>query len=238
MGRAYEVRKASIQKTGDKKAKLYTMYAKEIYQAAKSGGASEEVNDDLKRLIEKAKKDQVPGDIIKRAIDKVKSGASEDYQTLKYEVFGPASSNLIVECLTDNPNRSISSIRKVANKMDVKIADQGSISYMYDTFSYFEVESTTEDEIMEILIESDLDFKDIYKTGDLVCIKASVRDLNNIRKALLTLGEKSIIKQEVKMESSAKVSLEPEALNTFLKLVELLEDEEDVKKVYHNVINA
>ncbi len=238
MGRAYEVRKASIQKTGDKKAKLYTMYAKEIYQEAKSGGTSEESNDELRSLIEKAKKEQIPGDLIKRAIDKVKSGASEDYQTLKYEIFGPASSNLIVECLTDNPNRSISSIRTVVNKMDVKLADQGSISYMYETFSYFEIKDVEEEKIMEALIENGLDFMDIYSKDDVVCIKGDVKDLNNIKKALLTLGENKVLTEEIKMESSSKVTLDENSIDSFKKLVELLEDEEEVKKVYHNVLNA
>ena len=86
MGRAYEVRKASIQKTGAAKAKLYSMYAREIYQAAKNGGVELEGNPSLKRLVEKAKKDQVPNDIVKRAIDKVSSGADETYTETIYEI--------------------------------------------------------------------------------------------------------------------------------------------------------
>ena len=116
MGRAYEVRKASIQKTGAAKAKLYSMYAREIYQIAKNGGTEPTGNPSLKRILEKAKKEQVPADIIKRAIDKVNSGADETYETVKYELFGPAGSTLIVECLTDNVNRSVSSVRAVINK--------------------------------------------------------------------------------------------------------------------------
>ena len=104
MGRAYEVRKASIQKTGAAKAKLYSMYAKEIYAAAKAGGTELESNASLKRLVEKARDEQVPNDIIKRAIDKVNSGVDENYVTVSYELFGPAGSTLIVECLTDNVN--------------------------------------------------------------------------------------------------------------------------------------
>ncbi|MEG0266676.1 MAG: YebC/PmpR family DNA-binding transcriptional regulator, partial [Bacilli bacterium] len=89
MGRAYEVRKVSIQKTGAAKGKIYSMYAKEIYLAAKNGGIEVESNDSLKRLIERAKKEQVPSDIIKRAIDKVNSGADESYVSASYEMFGP-----------------------------------------------------------------------------------------------------------------------------------------------------
>ena len=86
MGRAYEVRKASIQKTGAAKGKVYSMYAKEIYLAAKQGGTELESNASLKRLVERAKKEQVPGDIIKRAIDKVNSGADESYIKNVYQL--------------------------------------------------------------------------------------------------------------------------------------------------------
>ena len=132
MGRAYEVRKASIQKTGAAKGKIYSMYAKEIYLAAKQGGTELESNASLKRLVERAKKEQVPGDIIKRAIDKVNSGADVSYIKNTYEMFGPGGSTLIVECLTDNVNRSVSDLRAVVNKTHIKMGAMGSVSYMYD----------------------------------------------------------------------------------------------------------
>ena len=87
MGRAYEVRKASIQKTGAAKGKIYSMYAREIYQAAKTGGTSLDANASLKRLVDKAKKEQVPSDIIKRAIDKENRGADESYENVTYKLY-------------------------------------------------------------------------------------------------------------------------------------------------------
>ena len=132
MGRAYEVRKASIQKTGAAKAKLYSMYAREIYDIAKKGGTDPSSNASLKRIMERAKKEQVPADIIKRAIDKVNSGVDESYEKVNYEIFGPAGSTLIVECLTDNVNRSISSVKAALNKCKCKMGVQGSLSFNYD----------------------------------------------------------------------------------------------------------
>ena len=132
MGRAYEVRKASIQKTGAARGKVYSLYAKEIYQAAKNGGTEVTSNANLKRLIERAKKEQVPSDIIKRAIDKVNSGVDENYQQTTYEMFGPSGSTLVIDCLTDNLNRSISELRAVANKCHVKMGAQGSVTFNYD----------------------------------------------------------------------------------------------------------
>ena len=122
MGRAYEVRKASIQKTGAARGKIYSMYAREIYQAAKNGGVETASNASLKRLRERAKKEQVPADIIKRAIDKVNSGADESYDSVRYEVFGPAGSTIVIDCLTDNVNRSISSVRAALNKTKQHLA--------------------------------------------------------------------------------------------------------------------
>ena len=111
MGRAFEVRKASMMKTGLVKTKIYSRYSKEIYIAAKNGGTDLESNLTLKRLIEKAKKDQVPADIIKRAIDKVESGVGENYKLNQYEGFGAGGATILVECLTDNDNRTISEVK-------------------------------------------------------------------------------------------------------------------------------
>ena len=98
MGRAYEVRKASIQKTGAARGKIYAMYAKEIYSAAKKS-TDPDSNATLKRLIEKAKREQVPGDIVKRAIDKVNSGVDESYESLRYEGFCTVASNILIDFL-------------------------------------------------------------------------------------------------------------------------------------------
>ena len=151
MGRAYEVRKASIQKTGAAKAKLYSMYAREIYQAAKTGGVEMTSNASLKRLVEKAKKEQVPADIIKRAIDKVNSGVDETYQSVTYELFGPGGSTLLVECLTDNLNRSVSSVRAAINKCHIKMGAMGSVSYQYDHLAILSFSGMSEEEVMNEL---------------------------------------------------------------------------------------
>ena len=139
---------AAKAKTGAAKGKLYGMYAKEIYLAAKNGGVTPEGNPSLKRLIEKAKKEQVPSDVIKRAIDKVNSGAGENYETLTYELFGPAGSTLMVECLTDNVNRSVSDVRAAVNKAHVKMGAQGSVAYMYDNLCIVGFNGISEEDIM------------------------------------------------------------------------------------------
>ena len=166
MGRAYEVRKASIQKTGAARGKIYSMYAKEIYQAAKNGGTSLEANSALKRLVERAKKEQVPQDIIKRAIDKVNSGVDETYTKNTYEMFGPAGSTLIIECLTDNVNRTVSDLRAVVNKCHVKLGNVGSVSYNYDNLCVVSFKGLSLEDTLNVLIENDIDVKDIEEDED------------------------------------------------------------------------
>ena len=115
MGRAHEVRAASMAKTAAAKSKLYSIYAKEIMKAAKAY-PDPTSNDALRRVIEKAKREQVPADVINRNIDKAKKGEVENFDTVIYEAFAQGGSNLIVKCLTDNPNRTITFVKTVFNK--------------------------------------------------------------------------------------------------------------------------
>lgn len=236
MGRAYEVRKASIQKTGAAKSKLYSMYAREIYQAAKNGGVEMEANAALKRLVEKAKKEQVPGDIIKRAIDKVNSGVDESYTSATYELFGPAGSTLMVECLTDNVNRSVSSIRAALNKCHVKMGAMGSVSYMYDHLAIVSVKGLDEETVMNTMIENDVDVTDIEEEDGSIIVYGEPKDLFAIKDAILNVKKDAEFDMdEITMLPKEKITLQGEDLEIFNKLVGMLDDIEDVQHVYHNV---
>ena len=236
MGRAYEVRKASIQKTGAAKAKLYSMYAREVYQAAKNGGTELEGNPTLKRLVEKAKKEQVPNDIINRAIDKVNSGVDETYTLANYEIFGPSGSTAIVACLTDNVNRSVSSVRAVINKCHVKMGAQGSVSYMYDHLCIVSFKGLTEEETLDALLESGLDITDIESENDEVIVYGAPNDLNKIKEAIISkLPNVEFDLDEITMLPKEKVTLSGEDKETFERMLNLLDEVEDVQHVYHNV---
>ena len=201
---------AAKAKTGAAKGKLYGMYAKEIYQVAKNGGVTPEGNPALKRLIEKAKKEQVPNDVIKRAIDKVSSGADESYENARYELFGPGGSTLIVDCLTDNVNRTVSDIRTVVNKCHVKLGAMNSVSYMYDNLCIVGFKGLTEEEVMDALISNDVDITDMEDENGTIMIYGEPTDLN-------------------------KIKLDGEDLEVFNKLVTMLDEVDDVNHVYHNV---
>ena len=235
MGRAYEVRKASIQKTGAAKGKIYSMYAKEIYLAAKQGGTELESNASLKRLVDRAKKEQVPGDIIKRAIDKVNSGADESYVKNTYEMFGPAGSTLIVECLTDNVNRSVSDLRAVVNKAHIKMGAMGSVSYMYDNNCVVSFKGLDEETVMETLIMQDID-ADIETEDDAIVVYGQPQDLFRIKDAIKEVkADVNFDIEEIAMLPKDTVNLEGDDKELFEKLLKMLDDVEDVQNVYHNV---
>lgn len=236
MGRAHEVRAASMAKTAAAKSKLYSIYAKEIYQVAKNGGANPEANPALKRLIEKAKKEQVPSDVINRSIDKVNKGITEDYTVCEYEAFGPGGSNLIIKCLTDNVNRTVASIKTVANKTAAKIAGQGAVSFMYENLCVVGIKEHTEEEVMDTLFSAEIDVKDMEMDGDILLIYAAPNDLSNMKKALEDAYAGITFEiDEIGKYAKDMVTLEGEDLIAFNKILTMLNDVDDVSNVYHNV---
>ena len=236
MGRAYEVRKASIQKTGAAKSKLYSMYAREIYQIAKNGGTEVESNSSLKRIIERAKSEQVPADIIKRAIDKVNSGADESYDSVRYEVFGPGGSTLVVDCLTDNVNRSVSDLRTALNKCHAKMGAMGSITYNYDNLCIVGFKGLNEEEALDTLVLKGIDVEDIETNDDMVFVYGKPQDLYQIKEALLEVKSDLTFEiDEISMLPKEKIVLTGEDLEIFNRLNTMIEDIDDVKQVYHNV---
>lgn len=236
MGRAYEVRKASIQKTGAARGKIYTMYAKEIYQAAKTGGTDSTSNANLKRLLDRAKKEQVPSDIIKRAIDKVNSGVDENYEETTYEMFGPSGSTLIIECLTDNVNRTVSDLRAVVNKCHIKMGAMGSVLFNYDHLSVVSFKGMTEDEVVEALIENDTDFIDMEIDNESVVIYGNPQDLNQIKESIIKkLPNVEFDLDEITYIAKEKINLANDDLEIFNRVLTMLDDVDDVQNIYHNV---
>ena len=238
MGRAYEVRKASIQKTGAARGKIYSMYAKEIYQAAKNGGTNLDGNSALKRLVERAKKEQVPSEIIKRAIDKVNSGIDENYTKNIYEMFGPSGSTLIIECFTDNVNRTVSELRAVVNKCHVKLGNVGSVSYNYDNLCIVSFKGLSMEDTLNALIGDDIDVIDIEEDEDII-IYGDPQDLFRIKESITRVLPNVIFDMdEITMLPKEKIELNGEDLSLFKKLLMMLDEIEDVANIYHNVSNV
>lgn len=227
---------ASKAKTGAAKAKVYSSYAKEIYSVAKQGGTDPNGNLTLRHLIEKAKKEQVPADVIKRAIDKVNSGVDESYTSVRYEGFASGGATVIVDCLTDNVNRTVSMVRNAFTKSNGKMGVSGCVSHMYEHLSVVIVKGMTEDEALEALLMNEVDAKEIEAEDGNVSIYAEPSDLYKIKEAIISYkADAEFIMDEVTMLSSETVTLEGEDKDNFNKLLNMLDDVEDVQKVYHNV---
>ncbi len=235
MGRAHEVRAKAMAATAAKKSKLYSIYAKEIYQAAK-GNPDPDSNDILRRVIEKAKKEQVPADVINRNIDKVKKGSTENYETVEYEAFAQGGSSLIIKCLTDNPNRTITYVKTVFNKCGGKMATQGAVSFMYEHLGVIGIKGHNEEEVMDALINADVDVNDIELEDDMVVVYTAVSDLNNAKKALESaFAGISFEIDEISYFAKDTVTLSDEDKAKFEHLLEMLDELDDVSNVYHNV---
>lgn len=239
MGRAHEVRKASMEKTAAVKAKLYSSFGKEIYLVAKAGGPDPDANLSLRRICDRAKKAQVPADVIKRAIDKVKSGVTENYDSLQFEGFGPGNSTVIVKCLTDNINRTISQVRPAFTKSKSKLGAEGSVSYLYDTISILTFSGLDEEQTLEALIENDVEAKDIeVLPNGYIEITGEPQDLYKIKGAIETAcPEAKFDVEEISTFPQEYTTLEGEGMELFERLMRLLNDCDDVDTIYHNVEN-
>ena len=235
MGRAYEVRKASIQKEGAAKGKLYTTFAKEIYLIARNNPEVES-NVELKRIIDKAKKAEVPQDIIKRAVEKAKGKDKDDYKENYYEGFGPAGSTFIVKTLTDNVNRTVGKVRAAFNKHGKSLGVQGSVSFNYDHLCVIEVKSEKFDEIFEKLVDAGIDLTEYKQEVDLIEINAPTEYEKKIKDIIEELiPDVTFETDEVGYYAKEMIKLDGEDKENFDKLYKALDDIDDVTEIYTNV---
>ncbi len=237
MGRAHEVRKAAMEKTSRLKSKLYSKFGKEIYMAAKTGGSDPDSNLSLKRCIERAKQNQVPGDVIKRNIEKSKGGTGEDYSPIRYEGFGPGGSTLIVECLTDNVNRTFGEVRSCFTKTGSKLGVAGSVNYLYQYSALISVEGINEEEALEVMMDAGVDIHDIEEDDGIVIITGSPNDLDNMKDALVATGkELNFLEDKVTYIPNEMITLSDEDWHKLERFIAMTDELDDVQEVFHNVI--
>ena len=234
MGRAHEVRAASMAKTAAMKSSKYAKWGKEVFIAAKAGVPDPEMNLGLKRTIERAKKDQCPADVIKRAIAKaagLQSGATKEKV---YEGYGPGNVAMIVECLTDNDNRTFTEVRTAFNKTGGTIGT--AVSYLFNRKAQFVFSGMSEDEAMEALMNGDADFEEITTNEDgSVSIDASPAQFDAIKEALLAAKEDLEFDTcSVDLVPSTYVDLDDDHLAKFERLLGLLKEFDDVNEIHHN----
>jgi YebC/PmpR family DNA-binding regulatory protein len=237
MGRSFENRKHSIMKTAGQKSKLYSKYGKQLYVAASNGVPDPEGNPTLRNLIEKAKREQVPSHVIEKAIEKAKGSGGEDYSAARYEGFGPSGCSVIVDCLTDNPNRTITDVRNCFTKTSSKLGPAGSVAHLFDYLAVLSFKGDNEDEVLEAMLDADVDVDDIESNDGQLTLFAPASEFNKAKQALQdAFPDVELEVDEVTFVPQANAEISEDNLPAFEKFMTMLNDCDDVQDVYHNGI--
>lgn len=235
MGRAFQNRKESMAKTAAAKTKVYSKYGREIYVCAKQGGTDPNGNLTLRGLMERAKKDQVPGHVIEKALDKASGVGGEDYSPARYEGFGPGNCMVIVDCLTDNPNRTFGDVRGCFNKAKSKLGTPGSVSHMFDHCAILAFAGSDEEAALEALMEADVDVTDIENEEGRITVFAPHTEYAKAKQALLdAFSGIEFEVDEIQFVPQTVTQVEGDDVAMFEKLIDTLNDLDDVQNVYHN----
>jgi YebC/PmpR family DNA-binding regulatory protein len=219
-----------------RRGQLFTRLAREIAIAAREGGGSVDTNFKLRLAVEKARSNSMPKDNIERAI---RRGTGEDkdgaaFETFLYEGYGPHGVAILIQVVTDNKNRSVADLRRVMTRGNGSLAEGGSVSWQFARKAYIAVpaQGNDPDKIFELAVDAGAD--DIVPEDDEIEIFAPAENYGRVIQALEKAGVK-INESELRMEPNQKMELDPEATVAVMKLIENLEELDDVQAVYSNL---
>ena len=217
------------------RGKVFQKLAKELYVAAKSGTPDPDSNASLRLVVEKAKAANMPKDNIQKAIDKAKgAGNGENYESIRYEGYGPGGVAIMVDCLTDNRNRTASSVRSTFSKRGGNLGTDGSVSYIFERKGIIVIPSDyDEDEVM--LTALDAGALDMENNGDTYLITTPSDKFIAVKDALANIGVAEFLTSEVTFVPNNEVELDDETKEKVYNLIEALEDIDDVGDVHHNM---
>ncbi len=216
-----------------KRSKIITKILKEITIAVREGGPNPEANPRLRLAMQNAKKYNTPKDLISRAINKTKD--ADALKETRYEGYGPGGVAIIVECATDNINRTVSQVRSAFTRGGGNLGSTGSVSYMFERKAIFNVKKDSIKDLDEFELEMvDAGAEDIEEQDDLIIITADFKDNGAISKKLQELGVE-IEEANISWIPTSTVSVDVEQGKKVLSLVERLEDLDDVQQVFHNL---
>ncbi|WP_214708630.1 MULTISPECIES: YebC/PmpR family DNA-binding transcriptional regulator [unclassified Exiguobacterium] len=235
MGRKWNNIKEKKASKDANTSRIYAKFGREIYVAARQGEPDPESNQALKFVVERAKTYNVPRAIIDRAIDKAKGGDEENFDELRYEGFGPNGSMLIVDTLTNNVNRTASEVRAAFGKNGGNMGVSGSVAYMFDATAVIGVSGMSADDVLELMMEHDLDFRDVIEEDETIIVYAEPEAFHAVQTAFKAAGIETFEVAELTMLPQNEIALDDESKEQFEKLLDVLEDLEDVRQVYHNV---
>ena len=217
------------------RGKVFQKIAKEIYVAAKGTNGNPDDNPGLRAVLEKARSNNMPKDNIQKAIDKAVGGAGgEEYESVRYEGYGPSGVALMIDCLTDNRNRTAMLVRSTLTKRGGNLGTDGSVSYLFERKGVIVTDkSVDEDEAMMVALDNGaLDF---VVNDDNYEIYTPVEDFIKVKEALEELGVKEFITSEVTFVASNLIELDEEQTEKVQNLTDTLEDIDDVQNVYSNL---
>lgn len=235
MGRKWNNIKEKKASKDASTSQVYAKFGREIYVVAKRGEPDPESNQGLKFVLERAKTYNVPKAIIDRALEKARGNSEESFDEMRYEGFGPSGSMVIVDCLTNNVNRTVAEVRSAFNKNGGSLGVSGSAAYMFSPTAVIGFNGKTSDEALEILLENDLDVRDLIEEEDTVIVYAEPDQFHAVQEAFRQAGIAEFTVAELSMLPQNEVTLDGDALAQFEKMVDVLEELDDVQQVYHNV---
>ncbi|MED0702769.1 MULTISPECIES: YebC/PmpR family DNA-binding transcriptional regulator [Aeribacillus] len=218
-----------------KRGKIFMKLAKEIYVAAKQGGGDPDANPSLRLAIDKAKAANMPNDNIERAIKKA-TGSQDgaNYEEITYEGYGPGGVAVMVKCLTDNKNRTATSVRTAFNKNGGNLGETGCVSYMFERKGYIVIEGNGIEEDDLFLEAIDAGAEELEASGEAFEIYTAPENLNNVKTALEEKGYK-LETAEITWIPQTYTQLDETTAEKMYKLIDVLEDDDDVQEVFHNM---
>jgi YebC/PmpR family DNA-binding regulatory protein len=215
------------------RAKLFSKMAKEITVAAKMGDPDPDKNPRLRMAVKEAKSSSVPKDVIDRAIKKSQAGEGEDYEEIRYEGYGPNGVAVIVEAMTDNRNRTASTVRSTFSKCGGNLGETGSVGFMFDRKGAVEYPATVGDADTVMMAAIEAGAEDVESSEDGHTVWCADTDLNEVSTALEgELGESSSTKLIWKPTITTEMNLE--GMEKLMRLIDALEDDDDVQRVTSN----
>jgi YebC/PmpR family DNA-binding regulatory protein len=219
-----------------KRGAMFTRLTREIMLAAREGGGSMDTNFKLRLAVDKAKASSMPKENIERAIARA-TGADKDaaaFENIMYEAYGPHGSGVLIQVVTDNKNRTVSELRRLVTRANGNMAEQGAVSWQFTRKAYIAVpaEGNDPDKVFEVAVEAGAD--DVLPSDDVIEIYAAAEQFGAVVHALEKAGLRPS-ESELRMEPNQKLELDAESTVTVMKLIENLEELDDVQNVYTNI---
>ena len=240
MGRIFEVRKATMFARWDRMAKQFSRIGKDIAIAVRNGGPDPATNPTLRRVIQNARSVNMPKDKVETAIKRAQGKEMESFEEILYEVYGPHGVPVLVETATDNPTRTVANLRAILNRGGGNLGSTGSVAFQFQQMGVFKLspEGVDHDELELELIDHGLEEMGESETDDgtpILVVRCGFGDFGPLQKALEDRGI-TPLSAEVEWIPSATIELPDEEAEEVLKLVDRLEQDEDVQKVFHNLV--